>query len=100
MQSLDKIIQKMEEEQNKCNNPGSGSRPNKPAQNSTPMQLKAPGEVDKRDFGHKSGWGNLPPKEREEALQQMGKDFPPHYREAIEQYFRKLATEEGNDEDK
>ncbi len=100
VQSLDKIIQKMEEEQNKANNQGGSSKPNRPAQNSTPMQLKAPGEVDKRDLGHKSGWGNLPPKQREEALQQMGKDFPPHYREAIEQYFRKLAAEESSDEDK
>lgn len=100
VQSLDKIIQKMEEEQNKANNQGGSSKPNRPAQNSTPMQLKAPGEVDKHNLGHKSGWGNLPPKQREEALQQMGKDFPPHYREAIEQYFRKLAAEESSDEDK
>jgi hypothetical protein len=100
VQSLDKIIQKMEDDQNKNNNPGNSTRSTKPAQNSTPMGGKAPGDVDKRDIGHKSGWGNLPPKEREEALQQMGKDFPPHYREAIEQYFRKLAAEEGNDEDK
>ena len=54
----------------------------------------------KKDIGHKSGWGDLPPKEREEALQQMGRDFPPHYRDAIEEYFRKLATEENSDDDK
>ena len=31
----------------------------------------------------------------------MGRDFPPHYRDAIEEYFRKLATEENSDnEDK
>ena len=29
----------------------------------------------------------------EEALQQIGKDFPAHYRDVIEQYFRKLATD-------
>lgn len=102
IESLDKIIKKIEDQQNQQNNNAGGStlRPNRPALNSTPMGGKAPGEVDKRDLGHKSGWGNLPPKQREEALQQMGKDFPPHYREAIEQYFRKLATEESNDEDK
>ena len=102
IEGLDKIIKKIEDQQNQNNSQQSGStlRPNRPAQNSTPMGGKAPGDVDKRDIGHKSGWGNLPPKQREEALQQMGKDFPPHYREAIEQYFRKLATEESNDEDK
>ena len=53
----------------------------------------------KKDIGHKSGWGDLPPKEREEALQQMGRDFPAHYRDAIEEYFRKLATEPASDDD-
>jgi hypothetical protein len=80
--------------------PSGKPQPSRPAQDSTPMAGKGPGGIDKREFGHKSGWGNLPPKQREEALQQMGKDFPPHYREAIEQYFRKLATEKNDDEDK
>jgi len=41
------------------------------------MEGKGPGEVTKKDVGSKSGWGDLPPKEREEALQQIGRDFPP-----------------------
>jgi hypothetical protein len=101
IESLDKIIKKMEDEQNKQNQNQSNSlQSSKPAQDSRPMGGKAPGNVDRRDVGHKAGWGDLPPKQREEALQQMGRDFPPHYREAIEQYFRKLATEESDDEDK
>jgi hypothetical protein len=55
--------------------------------------LKAPGDVAHRDIGHKAGWGNLPPKQREQALQEIGKDFPAHYRDVIEQYFRRLASE-------
>ena len=39
-------------------------------------------------------WGDLPPKEREEAMQQIGRDFPAHYREVIEEYFRELAKEQ------
>jgi len=101
VESLDKLIKKMEDEQNRQNqNQTNSLQTSRPAQDSRPMGGQAPGDVDKRDVGHKSGWGNLPPKEREEALQQMGRDFPPHYREAIEQYFRKLATEESDDEDK
>jgi hypothetical protein len=102
VESLDKLIKKMEDEQNKQNQQQQSNslQSNKPAQDSNPMGGKAPGEVEKRDIGHKSGWGDLPPKQREEALQQMGRDFPPHYRDAIEQYFRKLATESGDDEDK
>ena len=53
---------------------------------------KGPGEVTKRDIGDSGGWGNLPPHEREEALQQIGREFPPHYREASEQYFKRLAS--------
>ena len=90
--SLDKLIKKIEEQQKSC---GAGGA----AQSSTPMQdsqlpgMQAPGKVDPRDIGHQSGWGDLPPKEREEALQQIGREFPAHYRQLIEQYFRDLADE-------
>ena len=60
------------------------------------MGGKGPGEVTKRNIGSKSGWGDLPAKEREEAMQTIGRDYPSHYRDVIEQYFRKLATEEEN----
>ena len=56
---------------------------------------KGPGNVDRKNLGRTAGWGDLPAKEREEALQQIGKDFPSHYRDIIEQYFKKLATEDG-----
>ena len=56
-------------------------------------EMKAPMQVDQRDIGHESGWGDLPPKEREQALQQIGREFPAHYRDLIEQYFRELANE-------
>ena len=57
------------------------------------MEGKGRGEVTKRDIGSGSGWGDLPPKEREQAMQQIGREFPSHYRDAIEQYFRKLASQ-------
>jgi hypothetical protein len=62
-------------------------------QDSRLPSLKAPGRVDQRDIGNQAGWGNLPPKEREEALQEIGREFPAHYRQLIEQYFRDLANE-------
>jgi tetratricopeptide (TPR) repeat protein len=52
------------------------------------------GEVEKRDIGGGSGWGDLPPHEREAALQQIGREYPAYYREAIEEYFKRLATGE------
>jgi hypothetical protein len=60
---------------------------------SMPGGGSGPGNVDPKKVGSRSGWGNLPPKERQEALQQIGKDFPSHYREVIEEYFRKLARD-------
>jgi hypothetical protein len=100
IESLDKMIKKIEDEQNKQNQNQSNSlQSSRPAEESRLSAGKAPGDVAKKDIGHKSGWGDMPPKEREEALQQMGRDFPPHYRDAIEEYFRKLATEENSDDE-
>ena len=52
-------------------------------------------EEDPKRIGTESGWGDLPPRQRQEALQQIGKDLPAHYREVVEEYFRKLAREGG-----
>lgn len=94
--ALDKLIEEMEKQQQQQQG-GGGSGQNQssnPAQESRIMQGRGPGDVDRKPIGAKSGWGDLPPKQRQEALQQIGKDFPSHYREVIEQYFRKLAGEE------
>jgi hypothetical protein len=95
IESLDKLIKKIEEsQQQQCNTAGAGSlQPTSPARDSRPMGGKGPGEVAKKNIGSKSGWGDLPPKEREEAMQQIDRDFPAHYRDVVEQYFRRLASE-------
>jgi hypothetical protein len=94
VESLDKLIKKLEEQRKKCQGGGGGNlQPSSPAPDSQILTGRGRGEVIKRAIGSGSGWGNLPPKEREEALQQIGRDFPPHYREVIEQYFRRLAAE-------
>jgi hypothetical protein len=103
--SLDKLIEDMEKQQQAAAaaaaKAGRGTaRPSSPLPDSRPIELKGPGEVAKKPIGDKSGWGNLPPHERQEALQQIGKDFPAHYRDVIEQYFRKLASESGENPDK
>jgi hypothetical protein len=60
---------------------------------SMPGGGSGPGNVDAKKLDGHADWGNLPPKEREEALQELGKDFPSHYRDVIEEYFRKLARD-------
>lgn len=96
IESLDKLIEEMEKQQQQQGGGGGSSgamRPNAPMQQSQAAGGKGPGETDKKRIGNSAGWGDLPPKQREEAMQQIGKDFPAHYRDVIEQYFRKLASE-------
>ena len=93
---LDKMIEEVEKQQQQqqmaAANPD-GSKSSRPAEDSLPLGGRGPGDVDQKPTGNTAGWGNLPPKQREEALQQMGKDLPAHYRELIEEYFRKLARD-------
>jgi hypothetical protein len=94
IESLDKLIDELEKQRQQCQAAESGNlQPANPAEESRPMGGKGPGRVTKRDIGSGSGWGDLPPRAREEALQQVGREFPSHYRDVIEQYFRKLASE-------
>jgi hypothetical protein len=91
---LEKMIEEKEKQQQQQQQQGAGSSaPSSPMQDSTPGQLKGPGEVDPKDIGKKDGWGNLPPKERQEVLQQIGRELPAHFRETIEEYFKRLAED-------
>jgi tetratricopeptide (TPR) repeat protein len=91
---LDKLIE--EEEKKRSENSQSiagGAQSSRPAEDSFPLGGKGSGEVQKRKIGNSAGWGDLPPKEREQAMQAISRDFPAHYREVIEAYFRELAKE-------
>jgi hypothetical protein len=98
--SLDKMIKDLEDQaqQQQSQSGSSGGAPSAtPMQDSRLAELKAPGKVDPRDIGHEADWGDMPDKEREQALQDVGREFPSHYREVIEEYFRRLAAEESED---
>ena len=97
---LDKMIEELEKQQQQQQGGGSGQgslNPSNPAQDSMPLGGSGPGNVDQRGIGNGSGWGDLPPKERQKALQQISKELPAHFRDVIEEYFRKLARD-GNDD--
>jgi hypothetical protein len=96
IESLDKLIKKIEDQQQQMSAEADVIQSSSPAQDSYLKGGKGPGEVTKKNIGTGNGWGDMPPKEREEAMQQIGRDFPSHYRDVIEQYFRRLATE-GNE---
>jgi hypothetical protein len=97
--SLDKMIEEEEQRQQAAaaaaNQMGPGGRrSSSPAPDSAPLKGKGPGDVAKKPIGNKANWGDLPAKDRQEALQSIGKEYPSHYRDVIEQYFKRLATDE------
>jgi TolA-binding protein len=101
---LTKLIDKIEEEQQKqqqqqqqqqnaSGNGGKSDGQSSPMDDSRIAGANGQGDVDRKKIDDQNGWGNLPPAERQESLQQISRDLPTHYREAIEAYFRKLATQ-------
>jgi hypothetical protein len=93
---LDKLIEELEkqrQQQQQQSQSPSGAPPSQPLPDSQAAGTRGDGKVPPKKIGSKADWGNLPPKEREEALQQIGKEFPSHFREVIEEYFHKLARD-------
>jgi hypothetical protein len=99
IESLDKLIKKIEDQMQQSQSASSagGQQGGTPMQDSQIAELKAPGKVEPRDIGRSAGWGDMPDRDREKTLQEIGREFPSHYREVIEQYFRRLASEEPAD---
>ena len=98
---LDELIKKIEQQQNSGGGGGGGGEgaeggesnsPDGPADDSRVKGSEAKGEVDEKTFETKRSWGNLPPKEVAKAKNDLNKNFPSHYEQAIEKYTKKLAT--------
>jgi hypothetical protein len=101
IESLDKLIAELEQQQQQQGQGaagggggagGQGGAAGRSMEDSKLARGLGKGEVRKKDLGSGAGWGDLPPHEREAALQQIDREYPPYYREAIEQYFKRLAT--------
>ena len=96
---LSKLIEHIEQQQQQQQQQSAQSQGNSQGDQAAPMNESqaaggsGTGDVDRKRIEERDGWGKLPPAERKEALQQISRDLPTHYREAIEAYFRKLATE-------
>jgi len=92
LESLEKLIEGLEQQRLQQKQRGNGGlQSNKPAEESERLTGKGPGNVDRRDFTPGDHWGDLPAKDREEALIKIEKEFPAYYRDVIEQYFREMA---------
>jgi hypothetical protein len=95
--SIDQIEQQMQQQQQqqkqkKQQQQKQNQDQSKPQDQVPTEEVKGPGEIDPKDIGNAASWGNLPPAQRQEALQNMTKDLPSHYREVIEAYFKRLST--------
>lgn len=102
---LDKLI-KEAEDQEKSNGGGGGEggksgSPNTPNQPSGgAKQSVLPGGQEKETVLRQTKaspgetWGKMPPKQREEILQSIQKQFPSRYRDLLEQYYKQLAKDQ------
>ena len=94
--NLDEIIKKIEQQQSGGGGGGGGqggnnNNPGGAADDSRVKGEEAPGETDKKRFETKGSWGNLPEKDLAKAKNDLNKNFPSHYEQAIEKYTKKLA---------
>jgi len=93
IEELEKQRQMMKQKKQQSSKKSGKRPPNNPLEDSQRADLKGEGEVDPKNIGKRDGWGNLPPKERQEVLQQIGRELPAHFRETIEEYFKRLAQD-------
>jgi hypothetical protein len=111
---LDEMIKKLENQNKKkpgqpgdgsgdqggqCPDGSSGGPPNganpssNPATDSANVNASSTGVVDTAKFKKLvSDWGRLPPREQQQALQQLTQGMNPSHRTAIENYFRNLSN--------
>lgn len=97
---LDELIKKIEEQSGGGGGGGAqnnNNQPSSPAPDAVVKGATAPGKVDPKKFKQTGNWGNLKQRDRDKVKNLLSRDFPAHYRQAIEEYFKKLATREAND---
>lgn len=92
--TLDEIIKKIEDQQGGGSGGAGGqsNRSNSPANDSVVKGTTAPGTVDNKKLKAGAEWGDLPPKARARAKDLISREFPAHYRAAIEEFTRKGAS--------
>jgi len=100
VKKLDKIIEQIEEQaQQMMQQQQAAQQQNQQQSSQQPLDESqvaggsGPGDVDAKKLEDRGGWGNLPPAQRQEALQRLTEELPTHYRDVIEGYFRQLAKD-------
>jgi hypothetical protein len=93
VEKLDKLIEELQKECDKCNGARAAANPSRPARDS--VIRTGPGGSGKLHAERDQGkhWADLPPHERERILQSMTEGFPSHYQGVLEEYFKRVAEE-------
>lgn len=90
---LTKKIEELEKQCQACQAGGASSTPRstQPLPDSRIVGGAGPGNVDRKKLLQSLEiWGKLPEKERIKAMESLSRDLPPHFREAIEGYLKKI----------
>jgi tetratricopeptide (TPR) repeat protein len=99
---LDEMIKELENQKSGCCNcPNGGNcngnnkmKPGNPLNDSKLGGISGAGEVDPKKMKEIAQvWGKLPEKERAKAMLELTRDLDPKYRDAIESYLKRIATE-------
>lgn len=94
--TLDELIKKIEEQQGGGGGGGGaggkGNQSSSPAQDSSVKGSTAPGKIDPKKFKNEKEWGDLPPRARAKAKDLIAREFPAHYRDAIDEFTKKAAN--------
>ena len=97
---LDKMIEELEKQQQQqqqqaaAGGAGNQNQSSNPLNDSIVKGSTAPGEVDDKGKMRGGDWGNLPPREREAAKNELEKAFPSNYNRLINEYFLKRTRGE------
>lgn len=92
--TLDEIIKKIEDQQGGGGG-GAGGQSNQsssPASDSVIKGTTAPGKVDPKKLDKIGEWGDLPPRMRAKAKNDIARQFGAHYGAAIDEYTKKAAS--------
>jgi hypothetical protein len=97
VESLNEIIKQREQQANPQPQQGqqgenNSNRSSGPAEDSSIKGATAPGNVDKKNLKKQGSWGNLQERQLKDAKNLLSREFPSNYHDAVEQYFKKLAT--------
>lgn len=96
IENIEQQIQQMQQQQQAQGRQPQDPRSTDPLKESKFAGGAGPGNVERKKLlKDLEVWGRMPEKERIKALEAISREYPPHFREAIEGYLKELAKSSG-----